>query len=133
MEINLNNLGKQFKFSRRISVKPTETLSEKEMFVDLITRLDEAWDSSNKLFAKFKINLLEYEEGYFGLIEDLLLMKYGSWKTEIILWFVYGRIDENGEIHPLSLNLEGNEEKVIIKTPTQLWDLLNRIEKYKTK
>lgn len=133
MEINLNNLGKQFKFSRRISVKPTETLSEKEMFVDLITRLDEAWDSSNKLFAKFKINLLEYEEGYFGLIEDLLLMKYGSWKTEIILWFVYGRIDENGEIHPLSLNLEGNEEKVIIKTPTQLWDLLNRIENYKTK
>ncbi|MFZ9354328.1 MAG: hypothetical protein ACO25L_05875 [Candidatus Nanopelagicales bacterium] len=133
MEINLNNLGKQFKFSRRISVKPTETLSEKEMFVDLITRLDEAWDSSNKLFAKFKINLLEYEEGYFGLIEDLLLMKYGSWKTEIILWFVYGRMDENGEIHPLSLNLEGNEEKVIIKTPTQLWDLLNRIENYKTK
>jgi len=133
MEINLNNLGKQFKFSRRISVKPTETLSEKEMFVDLITRLDETWDSSNKLFAKFKINLLEYEEGYFGLIEDLLLMKYGSWKTEIILWFVYGRIDENGEIHPLSLNLEGNEEKVIIKTPTQLWDLLNRIENYKTK
>lgn len=133
MEINLNNLGKQFKFSRRISVKPTETLSEKEMFVDLITRLDEAWDSSNKLFAKFKINLLEYEEGYFGLIEDLLLMKYGSWKTEIILWFVYGRIDENGEIHPLSLNLEGNEEKVIIKTPTQLWDLLNRIDNYKTK
>jgi len=133
MEINLNNLGKQFKFSRRISVKPTETLSEKEMFVDLITRLDEAWDSSNKLFAKFKINLLEYEEGYFGLIEDLLLMKYGSWKTEIILWFVYGRMDENGEIHPLSLNLEGNEEKVIIKTPTQLWDLLNRIDNYKTK
>lgn len=133
MEINLNNLGKQFKFSRRISVKPTETLSEKEMFVDLITRLDEAWGDSNKLFAKFKINLLEYEEGYFGLIEDLLLMKYGSWKTEIILWFVYGRIDENGEIHPLSLNLEGNEEKVIIKTPTQLWDLLNRIENYKTK
>lgn len=133
MEINLNNLGKQFKFSRRISVKPTETLSEKEMFVDLITRLDEAWGDSNKLFAKFKINLLEYEEGYFGLIEDLLLMKYGSWKTEIILWFVYGRIDENGEIHPLSLNLEGNEEKVIIKTPTQLWDLLNRIDNYKTK
>jgi hypothetical protein len=133
MEINLNNLGKQFKFSRRISVKPTETLSEKEMFVDLITRLDEAWGDSNKLFAKFKINLLEYEEGYFGLIEDLLLMKYGSWKTEIILWFVYGRMDENGEIHPLSLNLEGNEEKVIIKTPTQLWDLLNRIENYKTK
>ena len=133
MEINLNNLGKQFKFSRRISVKPTETLSEKEMFGDLITRLDEAWGDSNKLFAKFKINLLEYEEGYFGLIEDLLLMKYGSWKTEIILWFVYGRMDENGEIHPLSLNLEGNEEKVIIKTPTQLWDLLNRIENYKTK
>jgi len=133
MEINLNNLGKQFKFSRRISVKPTETLSEKEMFVDLITRLDEAWGDSNKLFAKFKINLLEYEEGYFGLIEDLLLMKYGSWKTEIILWFVYGRMDENGEIHPLSLNLEGNEEKVIIKTPTQLWDLLNRIDNYKTK
>lgn len=133
MEINLNNLGKQFKFSRRISVKPTETLSEKEMFVDLVTRLDEAWDSSNKLFAKFKINLLEYEEGYFGIIEDLLLMKYGSWKAEIILWFVYGRMNENGEIHPLSLNLEGNEEKVIIKTPTQLWDLLNRIENYKNK
>ena len=131
MKLDLNSFGKKLKLSKR--VKKVKVLTEKEMFVDLITRLDEAWGDSNKLFAKFKINLLEYEEGYFGLIEDLLLMKYGSWKTEIILWFVYGRMDENGEIHPLSLNLEGNEEKVIIKTPTQLWDLLNRIENYKTK
>lgn len=133
MEINLNNLGKQFRFSRRVTVKPVDMLSDKEMFVDIVSRLDEVWIKSNKVFEKFKINLLEYEEDYFCLIEDLLLMKYGSWKTEIILWYVYGRIDKNKEIHPLSLNLEGNEEKVIVKTPSQLWDLLNRIENFKNK
>jgi len=133
MEINLDNLGKQFRFSRRVTVKPVDMLSDKEMFVDIVSRLDEVWIKSNKVFEKFKINLLEYEEDYFCLIEDLLLMKYGSWKTEIILWYVYGRIDNNKEIHPLSLNLEGNEEKVIVKTPSQLWDLLNRIENFKNK
>mgnify|MGYP003327513819 FL=1 len=133
MEINLDNLGKQFRFSRRVTVKPVDMLSDKEMFVDIVSRLDEVWIKSNKVFEKFKINLLEYEEDYFCLIEDLLLIKYGSWKTEIILWYVYGRIDNNKEIHPLSLNLEGNEEKVIVKTPSQLWDLLNRIENFKNK
>jgi len=133
MEINLDNLGKQFRFSRRVTVKPVDMLSDKEMFVDIVSRLDEVWIKSNKVFEKFKINLLEYEEDYFCLIEDLLLMKYGSWKTEIILWYMYGRIDNNKEIHPLSLNLEGNEEKVIVKTPSQLWDLLNRIENFKNK
>jgi hypothetical protein len=131
MKIDLNKLGKQLKFNKRSSLlKP---LSEKEKFIDLVTQLENNWNSSNELYEKFKINLVEYEENFFSLIEDLISLHFGDWKTEIILWYVYGRIDDEGNLYSLMLSSKHKKEKeeVIIDTPTQLWNFIVRLEKEK--
>jgi hypothetical protein len=130
-EIDLNKLGKQLKFNKRSSLlKP---LSEKEKFIDLVTQLENNWNSSNELYEKFKINLVEYEENFFSLIEDLISLHFGDWKTEIILWYVYGRMDDEGNLYSLMVSSKHKKEKeeVIIDTPTQLWDFIVRLEKEK--
>jgi hypothetical protein len=131
MKVDLNKLGKQLKLTKRKA--PNKKSTDKETFIDLVSRLENGWNDSNDLYIKFKINLSEYEENFFSLIEDLILLHFGDWKTEIILWYIYGRIDEDGNIFSLMVSHKDKkeQEEVIINNPSQLWDFLVRLEKEK--
>lgn len=133
--MNLNNFGKNLQFNRRgVPSQPIEELTDKEMFVRIVERLDKCWDDSNGLYEKFKISILEYEEGYYQVIEDLLVLQYGPWKAELILWYIFGRFDTEGNMYPLTVQVTGKEEEeVFLKTPNQLWNFLDRLEKQKRK
>ena len=130
--MDLSNFGKKFKSKKR--VKSSKVLTELDMFIDVVDRLEKCWDKSNKIYETFKVNILEYEEDYFQIIEDLLLMKYGSWKTEIILWYAFGRKDSDGNVFPLIMQPKGEEEEeVLLTTPPELWVFLEKLEERKRK
>jgi hypothetical protein len=129
-KLNLNSFGKKFKINKR--AKKEKILSEEQMFVNIIYTLELCWGKSNKLYDLFKINILEYEEDYYQVIEGLIQLKYGLWKAEIILWYIFGRIDIDNKMHPLLMQNEGEEEKeVFLKTPSELWEFLVELEKKK--
>lgn len=126
MKLNLNNYGKKFKFKKR--EKKEKIISEKDLFIETLDFLEKNWAKSNQVYDLFGINLLEYEESYFKAIENLILLKYGMWKAEIILWYVFGRKDNEGKIYPLSIhNEDESTEEVIIDTPEDLWNILEKI------
>ena len=130
--MDLSNFGKKFKSKKR--VKSSKVLTELDMFIDVVNRLEKCWDKSNKIYETFKVNILEYEEDYFQIIEDLLLMKYGYWKTEIILWYAFGRKDSDGNVFPLIMQPKGEEKKeVILNTSSELWTFLEKLEERKRK
>ena len=130
--MDLSNFGKKFKSKKR--VKSSKVLTELDMFIDVVNRLEKCWDKSNKIYETFKVNILEYEEDYFQIIEDLLLMKYGAWKTEIILWYAFGRKDSDGNVFPLIMQPKGEEKKeVILNTSSELWTFLEKLEERKRK
>jgi len=127
MKLNLNSFGKKLKLTQR--VKKQDIISEKDLFVELVGSMDHCWERSNNLYEIFGLNILEYEEDYYKIIESLLLIKYGYWKTEIILWYVFGRKDEEGVIYPLTVqNIGEEDEEVLLNTPLELWDFLNKME-----
>jgi hypothetical protein len=132
MKLNLNNFGKKFKLNKRS--KKDKIISEEEMFVETIDMMSKCWERSNQLYDTFKINFLEYEEDYFRVLENLVVLKYGLWKAEIILWYIFGRIDMDGKVHALVLQNEGDEPQNIALTTTQeLWDFLKKLEEEKNK
>jgi len=129
-KLDLKNFGKKFKLNKRS--KKDKVLSEKEIFENIIATLEMCWSKSNKLYDLFKINILEYEEDYFQVIEGLIQLKYGDWKSEIILWYIFGRIDMDNKIHPLLLKSDDDEEKeILLTTPSELWDFLEELEQNK--
>ena len=124
---NLNNFGNKLKFKQRS--KKQETISEKDLFIETMSLFIDVWDRSNEAYDKYKINLLEYEESFFQIIEGFLLLKYGTWRTEIILWFIFARLDADNKVVPLTFRIEDNEEEQIyLKTATDLWDFLKKVE-----
>jgi len=125
MKMNLNNFGKNLKFKKR--TKKVKIISEREVFIQTLEILEACWNKSMKAYDLFKINLLEYEEDYYQVIENLILVKYGNFKTELIMWYIFNRIDIDGNINPLLFQDE--EEEIILSNPTELWEFLIKLDK----
>ena len=58
---------------------------------------------------------------------------YEDWEAEIMLWYVYGRIDEEGKMYSLVLNTDKEKKEIIINTPLQLWDFIEMLRKERKK
>ncbi len=119
-------------FGKNVNIKPKKQkgLSEKEIFTDIVSLLDECFSRSASL-EQHNLNITTYDEPFYIMIENLMFLKYGEWKTDIILWWVYNRYNEEGEIMPIKLNdhVENVEEEVMIENADQLWEFLKRIDK----
>lgn len=124
---NLNNFGDKLKFKPRS--KKRETVTEKDLFIETMTIFTNVWARSNEAYDKYKINLLEYEELYYQVIEGFILLKYDFWKAEIILWYIFARINEDNEVCLLKYRLQDEiEREITLNTPSDLWDFLQIIE-----
>lgn len=122
--MNLKNFGKNLNLKQK---QPSN--NTKAFFVDVVTLFDGLYQRSSEMDS-FGINMETYDDGFYIIIENLIQKTYGEWKTELILWYVYDRFNENEELMPLLLQEEGEEEEeVFIETPEQLWDLIKKIEK----
>ena len=123
-------------FGKNVNIKPKKQkgLSEKEIFIDIVSLLDECFSRSASL-EQHNLNIATYDEPFYIMIENLMFLKYGEWKTDIILWWVYNRYNEEGEIMPIKLNdhVENVEEEVMIGNADQLWEFLKRIDKLENK
>jgi hypothetical protein len=121
----MKNFGKNV----NIKSKKKKELSEKEIFIDIISLLDECFERSSTL-EEHTLNITSYEEPFYIMIENLLFIKYGEWKTDIVLWWVYNRYDEEGNVVAIKLNDHDNEteENVIVETTEQLWEFLKRVD-----
>lgn len=118
-------------FSKGIKIRQKEYQpTEKEIFLDLIKTLNECWERTKTLEDKIGLGIGSYEEPLYMSIETLFFLYYGELKAMIALWWVFDRFGEKGELLPVILNKdEEGEEEVFVKTPIQLWNLLEKISK----
>jgi len=118
-------------FGKNLSLKKrSNPINEKEVFCDIIDTLEENTLRLEKLY-NLGLDLINYEDTFYLVIESLLRMQYGDWKTDIIQWYLYERKDyKTGEIGMLEWsNEETNETKeVTVKCSSDLWDILKEIE-----
>jgi len=122
--MSLNNFGK-LKISKR-----NRLTNEKEMFIETVILLEHCWLRTNFLHEEVKIDLWNYEENYYRIIENLIFMQYSEEVANLILWYVYDRFDADGKILGLDITFPGKEPKrFILKTPTDLWNLVEKINK----
>jgi len=121
----MNNFGKNLVLKRRNS-----PIDEKETFCGLVDLLESLVLRGQDIFDNYALNLSEYEEDFYIIIENLLLLHFGDWKTDLVLWYVWERKSLEGEIAPMEwTNQDTDETKIVILTTSEeLWDLLKEIE-----
>jgi len=129
--MNLNNFGTKLRVTD--SSKNAEN-KEKLLFIRLVTELDNCWIRTSFLHSQLQVDFWNYEEHFYHIIEDLIYLHFDEWKADLILWFVYDRIDAEGNILDLEITPEDKPaKKYKLKTAEELWKIIEKIDKIENK
>jgi hypothetical protein len=124
------NLEEGFKklFNSSIILKKQRINREnkkKQLFVSLLKEYEEALKKSTDLSIQFKIDLYEYEDGYFNVIDKLMLLMWGDTVYDLISFYLYDRVSLDGTLNALfEIGEDGIEKEIFLKTPEDLYNYL---------
>lgn len=130
IKINLEKeFSKLFNSPVKLKVKKQSIeLKKKNIFISLINTYEQALEKSDKLQSEFDIDLFNYEEPYFEVIDKLFLLMCGLDLYNIISYYFYERYDIEGNINPIiEISESGVETEIYLKTPEDLYNYLIQI------
>jgi hypothetical protein len=126
---DLNNFGKHLlvKSKNRYNVD----ISDKQMFIELIDTFSMAHQRSLSVEKEHGLKLEKYDGLFFLLIENLFYHHYGEWQTELILWYVYDRLDDKENTIPMLVldELTGEEDEIYIENANELYTFIQSIKR----
>jgi hypothetical protein len=127
------NLEEGFKklFNSSIILKKQRINREnkkKQLFVSFLNEYEETLKKSFDLSNQFKIDLYEYEEGYFSSIDKLMLLMWGESAYDVISYYLYDRFSLDGSLNVLyEQQEEGPDKEIILKNPEDLYNYLIQV------
>jgi len=122
--MDIKNFGQRLRMEESSS---TKVKKEKEIFIENINLLEQCINRTENLATNFGIDLCDYEDPLWMVIENMLLLKYGEVIYELIFWYLYDRVDEDGKVYSLIFEEEGKEPKEIkIKNASDLWKFIEK-------
>jgi hypothetical protein len=105
-----------------------KAFKKKILFISLIEQYEKALNKSARLQSEFGLDLFEYEEPFYGVIDKLMLLTWGMNVYELVTFYLYERLNLDGTINYLVETKEdGTEVEVFLKTPEDLYNYLSQI------
>ena len=105
--------------------KKTEDDINRDTFEKIILTLEQANVRSSIIGGDFKLDFTSYDETFYEIIDNLILMQFGKEASEIIFFYVYERINPDGTVNELA---DQDNNVVTLNNPTDLWMLVNHIK-----
>ena len=110
--------------------KKNENDLSRELFEKTINALERANIRTAIVGTEFSIDLSNYDELFYDVIDNLVRMNFGKEASELIFFYVYERLNPDGSINELR---DQNDIPVILNNPTELWGLVNAIKNARSK
>ena len=95
---------------------------EEKFFLELMDILCQV-EAYSKVADTLGINLTNYENNHFQVIEMLLEKVYGEFATTVTIWWIFESLKPDGGVYPL---IDEKGVKHIIKTPLQLYKFIKQ-------
>jgi hypothetical protein len=125
--INLEDINDFFREILGNKVKitiPNEPENEKDQLKFIVEMLQSIVERDFKLAELVSVEFTSYNEPFFIIIENLIALHYGDDVADMLMFYVYGNKDENGNDVPYNEDEEGNP--IYIKTFDDLWNAINQ-------
>jgi len=100
--------------------KKTEEDRRKEMFENIVTALEKTNIRSELTVLDLNLDFSKYDEPFYAIIDGLLELNFGKNAVELIYFYIFDRVDE-----------DGNE--YLLQTPSDLWELMQILNVTKKK
>ena len=99
---------------------------KKANFIKIITQFKNVWKVSNELGSEYGVNLVNYEDKCYRIIENLIFEHYGKWAGEIIMWWIYEVDDPKRETY--YVYDKDHKIKHPVKSVSQLYTTLKKMK-----
>lgn len=112
----------------RISVKePPKEIMDKKLFVESIKLLREIDDRTDFLQSEIGMDMTEFENKFFMVIENLLKLHFSKDQLALIQYFIY-QIPHEKEFEGMIEIQKGNKTiEVKFETPEHLWEAIQKL------
>jgi hypothetical protein len=110
--------------------KKSEHDLNRELFEKIIIALERANIRTALVGTEFEIDLSKYDETFYEVIDNLMVMQFGKQAAEVIFFYVYERMNPDGSVNELR---DINDNPIVLNSPTELWDLINVIKNASSK
>ena len=110
--------------------KKSEHDLNRELFEKIIIALERTNIRTALVGTEFNIDLSKYDETFYEIIDNLMLMQFGKQAAEVIFFYVYERMNPDGTINELR---DPNDTPIVLNNPSDLWDLINVIKNASSK
>lgn len=104
--------------------KKSTSDKKRELFFNIITMLEEIHIRQNLVYADLDLDLSNYDEKFFTVIDMLLYMNFGRQCMELINFYLYDRVAADGTLNPVIVN---DTEEVLLTSPYELWNLMYKV------
>jgi hypothetical protein len=105
--------------------RKTEDDISRESFEKIIQTMEAVQVRSTLLHGDFSLDLLNYDEKFYEIIDRLFVLHFGQAAAEIIFFYVYERMDPDGNTNQL---LDQNDNPIPLESPSDLWMLVNHLK-----
>jgi hypothetical protein len=106
-----------------ITVKDNIKATESTVFEILIQKADDSLNVEDKLVEVADISIAKITDPLWFVIENQFKLIYGEQATELIMWYLMERLDEDNNVIPLE---DEEENKIILNKPIDLWNYLQK-------
>jgi len=102
----------------------SEKNKKKTLFINLIKKYDDALVRSMMMDNQFRLDLSSYEETFYQMIDDLILLTYGEDIYQLIAFYFFERLNDDGTENFI---VGPAMEQIFIKTPNDLYDTIQKL------
>lgn len=110
--------------------KPSKEDKDKEVFEKIMSNIELLEARSFFLEEQVKINFNDYNNLFFDVIDDLILLHFGPKIAELIDFYLYDRYNLDGSKKQL---LDEANHPIPLNTSAELWDLIQLIKNQEKK
>ena len=118
---DVKNLFKEI-LGSDVIVSDSMDITEEIIFVVFIQKLEEAFETENQLYEMGGIELGQITEHLWFVLESAFKLLYGPDATSLIWWYIFDRIEKDGEILPFT---DEDGKEYIFKDAKELWMYVN--------
>jgi len=99
----------------------TEEDKLKEEFIRVMTLFEEVWQRQNDIDIKYGADLSTYDDPFFRIIEGFIRFSFDEVAGDAIIFYIYARKDEEGNINPF---VDPTGKEYIFNNIDDLWEFL---------
>lgn len=117
---DIKNLFTQI-LGSEVTIKDNIDATEEGIFLAFIKKLEEAYETENKLFEAGGLELTKVTDPLWFVLENSFKFLYGEEAANLIWWYIFDRFNPDGSIVPLE---DEYGKEYVFKNTKDLWSYI---------